>query len=214
MQCTSTKDPASSCEFSFQAGMDQFDHFLRSAPFSAASCETEDTRSLEVSCHTKKKHWGCDYKILLIDKSQGGSLNFGEIHLSSYVPSWSESAQQLNPVTIDYIQSYQSDAWKNVGTHLVHIAYNASKLMGNGNVNAYALSDAVGFYAKMGFTIDWESYEDEESEGYVDPAVIRKVQSVWERCISRKQSDEDALHLVLDAEGKERLLQKVMALYL
>ncbi|CRX39422.1 GNAT family N-acetyltransferase [Estrella lausannensis] len=210
MQSLSINLPTTSYEPFFQEGMDEFDRFLKDSFFPATEIETGHVKPLEGSCRATKKQWGCDYKIALIDKSADQVLNFGEIHFSAYLPSVIESQPELNPVTVDYIQNYKTGVWKGVGTHLIHIAYNASKLMGSGNVNVYALSDAVGFYEKMGFSVDWEHYEGDDAEGGVHPALVQKIEAAWQRCISRAFKEGDALHLLLDAKGKERLLERVL----
>lgn len=196
----------------FQDTTSGFQEFLDTKVFFASSKETGERKALSAQCHVVKKRWGCDYRVDLIEHAKGSIVKYGDIRFSSYLPGKEDGEDVFYPVTIESVESYRNKEWKNIGTQLVYVAHQASQRMGNGQVTAFSLPSAVAFYDKMGFTIDWEAYDESDEEEQVGPAVAARVQTAWKRCMTESYKEGDAVHLVLDSPGDQLLLQRMKEL--
>lgn len=94
--------------------------------------------------HYDEELKNCTCFLLSNDKTQLGGINF---------------SIEEKGLTINFINSLAKQTYYGIGTQLMKIAVKCAEVYANRRVFVYSTGDSVGFYHKMGFTVDWMQYE-------------------------------------------------------
>lgn len=92
----------------------------------------------------------CTCFLFLEDKTHLGTICFSVIK------------DKESPLMIHFMESHVRDRYCRVGTQMVRIALKCSEAFSSGQIKVYSFGNAIGFYHKIGFKVDWKMYERRE----------------------------------------------------
>lgn len=110
------------------------------------------------------------------------------------------------PVSVEHLNNFYPEDYDQVGTYLIYLAAKCSDLYADGSMILDALSDAVGFYAKLGFEINWDQYENDD--GNVPVKLRDKLLHLFE-ILKAKRLHDPSKGLYLKLLDKSSLYQRV-----